>query len=113
MKELRDSGAIRRKLKDGVKLLAKGAEDFDIPVHLQVSQASESARKVVEAAGGSVTTVYYNKLGMRALTMPEWFEKKGRLLPKAARPPPKLKPRFDQLGELPPKTSQLAARSSA
>lgn len=36
MKELRDSGTIRRKIKDGVKLLARGAEDFKIPVHLQV-----------------------------------------------------------------------------
>lgn len=32
---------------------------------VQVSQASKSAREAVERAGGSVTTVYYNKLGLR------------------------------------------------
>jgi ribosomal protein L15 len=30
---------------------------------MEVSQASAKARATVEAAGGSVTTVYYNKLG--------------------------------------------------
>ena len=39
----------------------------------------------MEKAGGSVTTVYYNKLGLRALLQPDWFEAKGRLLPRAAR----------------------------
>ena len=37
--------------------------DLQMPVHLQVSQASENARAKVAKAGGSVTTVYYNKLG--------------------------------------------------
>ena len=59
------------------------------------------AKEVVEAAGGSVRRVYYNKLGLRALLKPEWFEKKGRLLPKAARPPPKQQDRVDSIGRLP------------
>jgi len=46
----------------------QGAEQFDVPLHIQVSQASEKARAAVAAAGGSVTTVYYNKLGARAST---------------------------------------------
>ena len=37
--------------------------DLQMPVHLQVSQASANARAKVTKAGGSVTTVYYNKLG--------------------------------------------------
>jgi large subunit ribosomal protein L15 len=109
MKDLRDSGAIRRQIRDGVKLLARGADMFSTPVHLQVSQVSEKAREAVEAAGGSVTTVYYNTLGLRALVMPEWFEKKGRLLPRPARPPPKVAPRFHQIGELPPNVGQTTA----
>lgn len=40
---------------------------MDRPLHLQVSAVSEQARQAVEAAGGSVTTVYYNRLGLRAL----------------------------------------------
>jgi large subunit ribosomal protein L15 len=71
---------------------------------LQVSQVSDVAKAAVEAAGGSVTTVYYNQLGLRALIRPDWFAAKGRLLPLAARPPPKLEGSFDRVGELPPST---------
>ena len=42
---------------------AQGAGRLSAPLHLEVSQASAAARRAVEAAGGSVTTVYYNKLG--------------------------------------------------
>lgn len=71
-------------------------------MHLQVSGVSAAAREAVEKAGGSVTTVYYNKLGLRALLSPEWFEKKGRLLPRNAQPHPKKRDRFDVTGSLPP-----------
>jgi hypothetical protein len=37
------------------------------PLHLQVSAVTDGARRAIEAAGGSVTTVYYNRLGLRAL----------------------------------------------
>lgn len=40
--------------------------------------------------------------GLKALLDPEWFKKKGRLLPNPARPPPKLEARFDVVGSLPP-----------
>ncbi|KAK9806273.1 hypothetical protein WJX72_008027 [[Myrmecia] bisecta] len=102
MKALRDAHAIGKKIDHGVKLLAQGAETFDIPVHIEVSQASERAKAAIEKAGGSVTTVYYNKLGLRALLKPEAFEGKGRLIPKPARAPVKLASRFDRLGVLPP-----------
>jgi large subunit ribosomal protein L15 len=68
---------------------------------LQVTRVTVRAKEAVEAAGGSVRKVYYNKLGFRALLKPEWFEKKGRLLPKAARPPPKQKDKVDSIGRLP------------
>lgn len=42
---------------------AQGYERFRLPLHLQVSQVSSRAREAVTSAGGSVTTVYYNKLG--------------------------------------------------
>ena len=84
-------------------MLVQGAATVQTPVHLQVSEASESARKAVKAAGGSVTTVYYNQLGLRALLKPEWFAEKGRQLPRAARPPAKVGTRYDEIGELPPR----------
>ncbi|KAG2780917.1 hypothetical protein Pcac1_g8994 [Phytophthora cactorum] len=34
---------------------------------IEVSQVSESAFKAVEAAGGSITSVYHNRLALRAL----------------------------------------------
>jgi large subunit ribosomal protein L15 len=76
---------------------------------LQVSAVSASARAAVESAGGSVRTVYYNKLGLRALLAPDWFAQRGRLLPRPARPPPKLVASFDAVGELPPSTALPAA----
>uniref|UniRef100_A0A1D1ZNE3 Large ribosomal subunit protein uL15/eL18 domain-containing protein n=1 Tax=Auxenochlorella protothecoides TaxID=3075 RepID=A0A1D1ZNE3_AUXPR len=102
MRELRASNAVGHQLQDGVKLLARGAKSWNIPVHIEVSQASAIARQAIEAAGGSVTTVYYNALGLRALTQPEWFAKKGRLLPRPARPPPRLEAKFERKGALPP-----------
>lgn len=74
---------------------------------MQVSRVTTRAKEAVEAAGGSVRKVYYNKLGFKALLKPEWFEKKGRLLPKAARPPPKQKDKVDSIGRLPAPTKPI------
>ena len=46
-------------IKDGLKLLARGATSLSTPIHVVVSRASQSAIKAVEALGGSVTTRYY------------------------------------------------------
>lgn len=48
-------------VKDGVKLLARGAVSLNTPIHLVVSRASDAAIQAVEKAGGSVTTRYYTK----------------------------------------------------
>ena len=42
------------------------------------------------------------RAGLQALLKPSWFAEKGRLLPRPARPPPKLEGRFDAVGTLPP-----------
>lgn len=78
-----------------------------------MSQASASAKQAVEQLGGSVTTVYYNSLGLRALLMPEWFEKKGRQIPQPARPTPKKRERYDSLGSLPPQVQLPEVQASA
>lgn len=75
--------------------------------NIQVSRVTVRAKEAVETAGGSVRKVYYNKLGLRALLKPEWFEKKGRLLPKAARPPPKQRDKVDSIGRLPAPTKPI------
>jgi len=58
MKELNDSRCLHG-VKDGVKLLARGAEQLKTPVNLVVSRASTAAIAAIEAAGGTVTTRFY------------------------------------------------------
>lgn len=52
--DLVQTGVIRRK-KDGVRLLAKGAEGFSHALKLTLSGASAGAVAAVEKAGGSIT----------------------------------------------------------
>ncbi|CAL9133242.1 unnamed protein product [Musa acuminata var. zebrina] len=107
MKTLKDTGAIGKHIKDGIRLMAHGSEHINWPIHLEVSRVTVRAKAAVEAAGGSVRKVYYNKLGFRALLTPEWFAKKGRLLPRPARPPPKQRDRVDDIGRLPAPTKPI------
>ncbi|KAG0576707.1 hypothetical protein KC19_5G101700 [Ceratodon purpureus] len=114
MKTLKDAGALGKKVKDGVKLLGRGAESFSLPLQIEVSRVSDRAKTAIEAAGGSVKRVHYNHLGLKALLTPEWFEKKGRLLPQPARPAPRLRERIDAVGRLPaPATALPTAEISA
>ena len=81
MRDFLEAGLISR-AKDGVKLLAKSKNDLRTPVHLEVSRASENAIASVEAAGGTVTCVHFNRLALRSLTKPIKFD----LFPLRARP---------------------------
>ncbi|DBA02050.1 TPA: hypothetical protein N0F65_000297 [Lagenidium giganteum] len=86
MKELVDSGLVTTsRVKHGIKLLGRNAEALSTPIDIEVSQASESAIKAVEAAGGNITAVYHNRLALRALLKPHKFE----VIPQFARPAPK------------------------
>lgn len=103
MKDFVDAGLSNRKIKHGIKVLAGsmlngGEEKFDVKVKLEVSRVSAKAREMIESAGGSVTRVHYNRLGLRALLKPEKFV---RGLPKPARAPPKIRPFIDREGTLP------------
>lgn len=73
------------KIKEGVKLLARGMNDFDIPITIECTTASPRAIQAIEKAGGKVVFRYYNKLGLRALFKPHKFA----VLPKFCRPPVK------------------------
>ncbi|GJY45161.1 ribosomal protein L18e/L15 superfamily protein [Tanacetum coccineum] len=72
-----------------------------------VSRVIVRAKEAVKAAGGSVRKVYYNQLSFCALLKPEWFEKKGRLISKAARTPPKQMDKVDSIGRLPAPTKLI------
>lgn len=107
MKTLKDAGAVGKKMKDGMKLLGRGAEEFTLPIHVEVSRVSDRAKSAIEAAGGSVRRVHYNQLGLRALLDPDWFPRKGRLLPQPARPPLKFLAKVDGTGRLPAPSTPL------
>jgi large subunit ribosomal protein L15 len=90
-----EAGILKKKSSlPGVKLLCKGKERFRSPVRLVVNRASENAIAHAEEVGGQVTTTHWNRLAMKALISPEKFPKMANgeeyLLPKQARPPPKL-----------------------
>ena len=72
----------------GLALLGRcRGEPFETPVRIEAQEATHGAIAAVEAAGGSVETVYYSRLTLRALLKPEKFEK--RLMPRPALPPPR------------------------
>ena len=70
-------------------------------IHIEVSQASLKAIEAVEAKGGTVTCMHYNRLALRALLKPEKFV----TITRRARPPPKLMEYYtsdDKRGEFSP-----------
>lgn len=89
LRELQVAGLIKASaVKHGVKLLADGT--VQQPLRLIMSRASDAAIAAVEAAGGSVTTVHYNRLALRSVLRPHKFDS----APKHARPPPKWQPYY-------------------
>jgi len=70
------------KVKYGVKLLGRGAEAINIPIHLEVSDASQTVVDAIKKAGGSVTCIYRTKLKVKEHIKPEFFPVKlGEPLP--------------------------------
>jgi large subunit ribosomal protein L15 len=66
LKELVKSRCIHG-IKDGVKLLARGKEEFKTPINILVSRASATAIDAVEAVGGTISTRYYTKPSIRRI----------------------------------------------
>ena len=88
LKDLVDAGVTKTNaIKHGVKLLAKGGERLKTPLTLEVSRASQGAIQAMEAVGGQVTTVHYNRLALRVMLRPDKFEEP---LPRQAKPPPRI-----------------------
>lgn len=90
LKSLVDAGLVTR-IRHGLKLLGNGADTFAARVDIEVTAVSESAKAAIERAGGSVTTVYFNRLGLLTHLRNEPDDVKIRF----ARAPPELWKRFD------------------
>jgi large subunit ribosomal protein L15 len=87
MRELMEAGLFKANgVQNGVKLLSNGKEHLTSPVQINISRASAQAIDALEAIGGQVTTVHYNRLALRQLLRPQKFVDAPV---KLARPPPK------------------------
>jgi len=106
MREIHASGICGKVVREnsfpptGVKLLSPlRPGSFKVPgVRIEVSACSARARKAIEDRGGTVTTVYYNRLGLRALVKPEKFV--GMIKPAGMPPKLRLKGQYDRVGTL-------------
>ena len=94
MKTLYDAGLFSRVPEHGIKLCSAGALWFQAKLDLYITSASETARAVIEASGGRVTTVYYNPSGIRAFLKGEGSPFPGQPLPVFAHAAPHLASRF-------------------
>ncbi|KAG5980762.1 hypothetical protein E4U55_003687 [Claviceps digitariae] len=54
-------------VKDGIKVLSRGADVLKQPIDMLVSRASAGAIAAIEAAGGKITTRYYTKSAIQRL----------------------------------------------
>lgn len=66
VKELTATRAVHG-IKDGIKLLARGADALTTPINIVVSRASAAAIAAVEGLGGTVTTRFYTKYAIHRI----------------------------------------------
>ena len=64
----------------------QGKEFFKSKIFIQATQFSKEAVSRIEELGGAAVSVHHTELGLRALTRPERFVEKGRLVPRLAAP---------------------------
>ena len=90
--ELVQSGCVTHP-RDGIRLLGDG---LATKISIEATEVDHAAARCVIRAGGSVSTVWYNRLGIKRCIRPKWWYKRGLPLPKFASPPPKLRHRYPE-----------------
>lgn len=115
IKAIYDSGFLKFRQKfHGIKLLAHGAEQLatlGVPLHLELSDCSAAARSAIEAAGGSVKLVWFNRVTLRAHVKPHKFD----ILPRSnGVPPPRYRAKYlpDYLASVAAKNNQNASTTT-
>jgi large subunit ribosomal protein L15 len=81
-------GSIINKCPYGVKILGKGLMEFkhlNVPMHLEVSDASETAIEAIKAAGGTIKVVYHTETTLKKHIKPHKFMNPNVKIPM---PPP-------------------------
>ncbi|KAK6205107.1 mitochondrial 54S ribosomal protein YmL10/YmL18 [Scheffersomyces amazonensis] len=86
IKTMKECGLITGGIKDGVKILANGSEQYNVPLSIEASRASKSAIESIEKMNQTFTARYFTKLGLRAHVLPDIFLLKKGYLPMQARP---------------------------
>lgn len=86
IKVMRECGVITGALKDGVRLLGKGASNYNVPLNVETSQASATAIDAIRKTGFSYTAVYFTELSLQAHVYPDRFLLKKGYVPLPARP---------------------------
>lgn len=84
MRDMFEAGIFAR-IKDGVKLCARGSNMVDRPLHFDVTDASKSAIEAIKAKGGSVTITYRTSKQLEYHIKPYKFDLPMR---DSAMPPP-------------------------
>ena len=102
IKDLCDAGITNKSsVKHGVKLLSHGKARLRDAINIEIFRASKCAIEAIEGVNGNFTTVHYNRLALKVLLKPHRFD----VVPKRARPPPKLMPyitSYENIGYLSP-----------
>lgn len=83
---MRECGLVTGSLRDGVKVLGVGKQEYNVPLKIEANRASEDAIAAIEAAGGEFTAQYFTKLSLQAHVFPERFLLKKGYVPLPARP---------------------------
>ncbi|KAJ3114443.1 hypothetical protein HK098_007343 [Nowakowskiella sp. JEL0407] len=65
------TGCLRRLERDGVILLARGAQHFKSKINIQVTHATQRAISKIESLGGSISCVYLGDANIHALRYPD------------------------------------------
>ncbi|EAZ63883.2 ribosomal protein L15/L10-like protein [Scheffersomyces stipitis CBS 6054] len=86
IKTMKECGLLTGTLKDGVKILANGVEDYNVPLSIEASRASSHAIEAIEALGHNFTARYFTTLGLKAHIYPDLFLLKKGYVPLQARP---------------------------
>lgn len=95
MRDLFEAGVFSS-VKYGVKLVGRGAQLIDRPLHLEVTEASAAAIEAIKAKGGSVTCVYRTKMQHLYHMKPYKFD---RPMNDTAMPPPYKALKFEKMRE--------------
>lgn len=86
MRELYKSKVLPKPGPGGIKILGGGAYSLRQPVTISASRASRSAINTIEKLGGTFTSQYYTKSGIKVLANPEKVLRRYARIPLRAKP---------------------------